>query len=144
MRPLFLVNVEGVIVRGARYLMTVRGDGESHAAGTLSVPGGKVELDEIGDDVLERALRREIREEVGLEVSAVTYLESKSFVADDGEPVVDIVFLCGYKEGEPAITQPDEVAEFRWMSAREVYRHPKAPPWTRRSIEKAEAVRSDL
>ena len=39
-RPLFIVNVEGAILRGERYLMIVRGEAESHAAGTLSMPGG--------------------------------------------------------------------------------------------------------
>ena len=51
--------------------MILRGEEEGHAAGTLSMPGGKVELNEIGNDVLEIALKREIREEVGLEVSNI-------------------------------------------------------------------------
>lgn len=140
-RPFFIVNVEAVIVRGERYLMTVRGAGESHAPGTLSFPGGKVELDEIGDDVLETALRREVREEVGLEVSSIRYLESKSFVADDGERVVDIVFLCKSERGEPTMSDPEEIAEVHWLTAQEVYDHPQTPPWTRQSIEKAEVVR---
>ena len=137
-RPLFIVNVEGAIVRGGRYLMILRGGGESHAAGTLSLPGGKVEWDEIGDDVLETALKREMREEVGLEVSSTEYLESKSFVADDGERVVDVVFLCSCEEGEPTTGDPEEVAALYWLSAQEVYAHPKTPPWIRQSIEKAE------
>ena len=141
-RPLFIVNVEGAILRGERYLMIVRGERERHAAGTLSMPGGKVELGEIGDDVLERALRREVKEEVGLEVTNVQYLESKSFIADDGEPVVDIVFLCACEEGEAVAGDPEEVAELRWLTAREVYVHPRTPPWIRQSIEKAEEVRA--
>ena len=141
LRPLFIVNVEGAILRGERYLMIVRGEGESHAAGTLSMPGGKVELGEIGNDVLETALKREIREEVGLEAMDMKYLESKSFIADDGEPVVDIVFLCKCEEGRPMITQPEEVAELHWLTAQEVYGHPKTPPWIRQSIEKAEVMR---
>ena len=140
-RPLFIVNVEGAILRGERYLMILRGEKENHAAGTLSMPGGKVELDEIGDDVLEGALRREVREEVGLELSSIQYLESKSFIADDGERVVDIVFLCACEEGEAVIGDPEEVAELHWLSAQEVYAHSKTPPWIWRSIEKAEEAR---
>ena len=143
-RPLFIVNVEGAILRGERYLMILRGENESHAAGTLSMPGGKVELDEIGNDVLETALKREIQEEVGLEVSDMGYLESKSFVADDGERVVDLVFLCSCEEGEAIIGDPEEVAEVHWLTAQEVYAHPKTPPWIRQSIEKAERVRLGL
>ncbi len=139
-RPLFIVNVEGAILRGERYLMILRGEKESHAAGTLSLPGGKVELTEIGDNVLEKALEREIREEVGLEVLTIRYLESKSFVADDGEPVVDIVFLCSCEEGE-AVTGDAEVEALHWLTAQEVYAHPKTPSWIRQSVEKAEKVR---
>jgi len=51
-------------------------------------------------DVLEITIRREIMEEVGVEVhDDVNYVESHSFVAD-GEPYVDIVFLCRHKDGE--------------------------------------------
>ncbi len=105
------------------------------------MPGGKVELDEIGGNVLETALKREIREEVGLELASIHYLESKSFVADDGEPVVDIVFLCACEEGEPIIGDPEEVATLYWLTAQEVYAHPKTPPWIRQSIQRAEEVR---
>ena len=140
-RPLFIVNVEGAILRGERHLMILRGERESHAAGTLSMPGGKVELDEVGEGVLETALKREIKEEVGLELSNTRYLESKSFVADDGESVLDIVFLCTCEEGEAVIGDPEEVAELHWLGAQEVYAHPKTPPWIRRSIEKAEEAR---
>ena len=139
--PQFIVNVEGAIFRKGRYLIIVRGAEESHAPGALSLPGGKVEYDEIGEEVLERVLKREILEEVGLKVDVLAYVESKAFVADDGEPVVDVVFLCAYLQGEPAVTLPDEVADVRWMTPQEVLAHPETPPWTRQSIEKAERVR---
>ena len=86
-------------------------------------------------------LKREISEEVRLEVTDMKYLESKSFIADDGEPVVDIVFLCRCGEGQAIISEPEEVAEIHWLMAQEVLEHPKAPPWTRQSIEKAEVRR---
>ncbi|CAA9580469.1 MAG: hypothetical protein AVDCRST_MAG49-4707 [uncultured Thermomicrobiales bacterium] len=141
----YVVNVEAVIARRGRYLMTVRGDGEPHAAGTLSVPGGKVEGGADGDDVLEATLRREVAEEVGLTVGdELVYLESKAFVADDGTPVVDVVFLCRLLADDPVRAAPDEVGAFRWMTAAEVAADPAAPPWTRRSIALAERRRAEL
>ena len=64
---MFVVNVEGAIERNGRYLMIVRGPGESHAPGALSFPGGKVEPTDEAENELESTLRREISEEVGVE-----------------------------------------------------------------------------
>jgi len=89
----YIVNVEAAIVKDGRYLMIVRGQ-EEYAPGGLSFPGGKVEGAGSRDDILEETLRREIAEEVGLEVhDEMAYLRSSAFVAES-EPVVDMVFLC--------------------------------------------------
>ena len=93
----YIVNVEGAIVKDGRYLMVVRGE-EEYAPGGLNFPGGKVEGAVIADDVLEETLRREIAEEVGLEVHAeMAYLRSSAFVAEGGvaegvrlQPVVTV------------------------------------------------------
>ena len=39
------------------------------------------------------------------------------------------------------IAAPDEVAAIEWLTAAEVLDNPKAPPWTRLSIEAAERWR---
>ncbi len=139
----YIVNIEGIVVRPAdgRYLMVVRGAGESYMSGALSFPGGKVEGVKNEDNVLEETLRREIREETGVEVAdEMVYVESHSFVAE-GDPVVDVVFLCRYRSGEATAADPDEVAAVRWMTAQEILDRPQTPPWTRQSIELAEKKR---
>ncbi|MEE8390263.1 MAG: NUDIX hydrolase [Anaerolineae bacterium] len=140
----YIVNVEGVVVRSedGRYLMVVRGEQENHAPGALAFPGGKVENAGVMGNVLKETLRREIEEEVRVQVhDDMVYLESNSFIADDGDAVVDVVFLCHYKSGEPTIGDPDEVAGVRWMTAEKILDRPETPPWTRRSIELAEKKR---
>lgn len=137
-RPLFIVNVEGVVKRGERYLLTVRSERESHAPGTLSLPGGKVEYGDAAQDTLEATLKRESLEETGVITDNPVYLESKGFRADDGEAVVDVVFFCEYASGDAAARDPAEIAEVLWLTAAEVAAHPKTPAWTRESIEKAE------
>jgi 8-oxo-dGTP pyrophosphatase MutT (NUDIX family) len=85
----YIVNVEGAIVRDGRYLMVVRGE-EEYAPGGLSFPGGKVEGQGSSEDVLEETLRREIAEEVGLEVETdMAYLRSSAFVAEGHRPSRD-------------------------------------------------------
>lgn len=69
--PCYIVNVEEAILKDGRYLMVVRGEAETHARGALTFPGGKVEAAGDFQDVLEGTLRREIREEVGVEVDWV-------------------------------------------------------------------------
>jgi 8-oxo-dGTP diphosphatase len=136
----YIVNVEGAIVRDGRYLMVVRGE-EEYAPGGLSFPGGKVEGASSADDELEETLRREIGEEVGLAVhEEMAYLRSSAFIAE-GNPVVDVVFLCRWKSGAAVAADPAEVAAVRWMAAAEAIAHPETPPWTRLSLELAEKVR---
>ncbi len=135
----YIVNVEAAIMRDDRYLLIVRGANESHAPGMLSLPGGKVEQTGNAIGILEDALRREIREEVGIEVEGPpTYLESTAFVADDGEPVINIVFLCRYRAGDAGPVGSEEVAQVRWMTAAEVRADPRTPPWLRGSVDLAE------
>lgn len=137
--PFFIVNVEAAIYKDGRYLIIRRGAKESHAAGMFSLVGGKVEM---ADGTLEEALRREIFEEVGLQVDKeMVYIESQAFVADDGEPVMNIVFLCRFIGGRAKIKNRAEVAEIRWLTASEIRIHAKAPAWTRRSVELAEHMR---
>jgi 8-oxo-dGTP pyrophosphatase MutT (NUDIX family) len=136
-----MVNVEAAVVNAGRYLMVVRSEQESHAAGALSFPGGKVEFTEPLADVLEATARREVREETGVEIDAIVYVESKSFVTSDGKPVVDIVLLCRYQAGDAISHDPSEVAAVEWLTAQEVLAHPKTPPWTAESIQLAERVR---
>ena len=138
--PFFIVNVEGVVRRGDHYLLTVRSDKEPHAPGTLSLPGGKVEMSDALQDTLEHTLKREILEETGVSVENPVYLESKWFQADDGVPVLDVVFLCTYVEGDATALEADELTEVLWLTAAEVSTHAKAPSWTRQSIEKAERL----
>lgn len=145
MRPRYVVNVEAVIARGGRYLLIVRGPGETHAPGTLSVPGGKVEGVGQSEDILEETARREALEEVGVTLDAtLAYVRSVAFVTDDGDPVVNVVFLGRYAGGEPTIFDPDEVAALRWLTAAEVAADPQTPPWTRRSVALAEETRLRL
>jgi ADP-ribose pyrophosphatase YjhB (NUDIX family) len=91
------------------YMLIVRGEAE-YAPGGLSLPGGKVEGVAARDHILEETLRREIDEEVGLEVRGeMAYVRSGAFVAD-GDPVVDIVFLSRHRAGTARVADPGEVA----------------------------------
>jgi NADH pyrophosphatase NudC (nudix superfamily) len=140
----FIVNIEGAITHEGKYLLAVRGKGEEYQPGVLSLVGGKVEPDDLTDGVLEATLWREIKEEVGLAVGEMAYVESHTYAIDNDNPVVDVVFLCQYIGGEPSISDPDEVEAVYWMTADAIHNDPHIPVWTRNSIAKAEQVRLRL
>jgi 8-oxo-dGTP diphosphatase len=138
---LFVVYVEGAILKDGKWLIIERGSSLDHAAGTLSLVGGKVEDEGNTYDIIENTVKREIYEEVGIEVKDnLKYVHSSSFVADDGCRVIDIVLLCEYKSGEPFRKSPQEVANIYWLSTEEVINHPKTPVWTKESIKRADLL----
>jgi len=139
---LYIVNVEAAIYKNDKWLIIKRSEKEEHAPGLLSMVGGKVETELSENNVLEDALVREITEEVGINVcERIYYLESKSFISDKGQMVIDIVFLCKYKSGEPKSMSADEVSEVYWMSSTEILENERAPIWLKESIKKAEGIR---
>ncbi len=76
--------------------------------------------------------------------SELEYVRSVAFSMNDGTPVVDVLFLGEYVEGEPHITDPGEVAEIRWMTAQEILAHDKTQPWLKNAIAQVEALRRQL
>ncbi len=142
---MFIVNVEGAIFRGDRWLVVKRSAQESHAAGTLALVGGKVEDEGSSEDILERTLIREIDEEVGIRVKEqLYYVRSTSFTIDDGRPVIDVVFLCEYASGDAWNKSPDEVDGVFWMTYEEIMSDPNSPVWLSDNVREAEAIRQGL
>jgi len=139
---MFIVNTEAAIYREGCYLLCRRSEKEEHAPGGLALIGGKVEMEGVTSDILERTIAREVEEEVGLVIEGrPRYVHSTSFITDQGEPVVNVIFLCEEFSGEPYAVSADEVAAVYWMTPEEVYDHPYAPDYLKGYIRKAEVVR---
>ncbi|KKI90003.1 DNA mismatch repair protein MutT [Bacillus sp. SA1-12] len=142
---MFIVNVEGAIRKNDKWLIIERSKKEEHAGGLLSLVGGKVDGEGNSSNILERTIKREIIEEVGVKViDKVYYVHSKSFVTDKGENVVDIVFLCEYESGEAFPKSPDEVEEVLWLTTEEILNHPNSTIYLKESIKLAEDMISIL
>jgi ADP-ribose pyrophosphatase YjhB (NUDIX family) len=101
-------GVGAIIFRGDNVLLIKRGS--APALGKWSIPGGLVELGES----LETAVRREILEEVGLEVKVIDLVAALDrVIRDEGGRIeyhyILLDFLCEPGEGEPlAATDADE------------------------------------
>ncbi|MEX2032730.1 MAG: NUDIX hydrolase, partial [Dehalococcoidia bacterium] len=112
--------------------------------GALAPPGGKVEAVGGEQDILEATLRREVLEEVGVQVADPVYVESHAFEGRFGDRpivVVDLVFLCRYVSGEPHAQDPEEVAAVEWIAPADLRADPRALPFTLASLERAEEAR---
>lgn len=133
-----IVNVEALILKDNKWLFVKRSMDEGHAAGSISLVGGKVEDSTSVDEVLEKNLKREIREEVGIEIEEeMTYIASSHFISDDKESVVDIVFLCKYKSGIAKAQDKNELTDVFWLTSEEAMNHKSIMPWTKRYLAKA-------
>lgn len=94
------VVVTGILVKDGKYLITKRADWEKAFPGKWTVPGGKLEVLEYAlkpkdtsshwYNVLENLLKREIKEEVNLEIKDVGYVTSMVYIRDDGIPTIII------------------------------------------------------
>jgi ADP-ribose pyrophosphatase YjhB (NUDIX family) len=85
--------------------------------GRLAPPGGFIDMNETAED----AVRREVREEVGLELAGVRFLASHPNHYEYrgvNYPVLDLFFTASSAGGTG--TASDEVAGLEWLSAQEV------------------------
>jgi 8-oxo-dGTP diphosphatase len=114
------VGVGAVVVRDGKVLLIKRA--HEPRKGEWSLPGGIVEL---GEGLLE-ALRREVREETGLEISVGPHIETFDRIHRDAEGrvryhFVIVDYLCTSADGEPiAATDAEAVA---WAGADDLDRY---------------------
>ncbi len=107
--PLHVVFVEAWVKKWDKYLLAKRSSKDDQAAGKRAVPGGKVDM-ELESDIVEKALMREVKEEVGIEVQNFQFLASRSFIRSSGHHVVALSFVADYKSGEAMpLEDQDEV-----------------------------------
>lgn len=142
---MFVINVEGAIFKEDKWLIIHRSSKEEHAGGMLSLVGGTAEKEGNSIDLLERTLRRELFEEVGVTAKGrLDYVMNTSFVLGDEREVMNVVFAGELDCGEPFAKAMEEVEAVYWMTAEEILNHPQSPVWLRDSVEKAEEIRLKL
>jgi mutator protein MutT len=101
----------GLVFRGGKLLITLR-HADAHLGGLWEFPGGKREPEERFED----CLARELREELGIEVTVGNLLESLDHEYPD-RTVHLRFFRCVWRQHEP---QPLGCAAFKWVTASEL------------------------
>jgi 8-oxo-dGTP pyrophosphatase MutT (NUDIX family) len=82
-----------------------------HKEGYWSLPKGHVEAAETE----EMTARREVREEVGLELRLVHQFREQISYESKPETLKDVIFYLGESVTGTVTLQPEEVAEFAWL-----------------------------
>ena len=123
-----LIGVGAVIIDQSKILVVKRAN--EPAKGLWSVPGGVVELGEH----LHKALKREVKEETGLEVDIERLLDAVDNIVFDEEAriryhYVLLDYLCRLRDG--AVKAADDVHEIKWVSLKALQSLPITPTLNR-------------
>jgi 8-oxo-dGTP diphosphatase len=107
------VGVGAVIVDGAgRLFLAKRGPQAKNERGLWEFPGGSVEFGE----TLADALKREMREEYGIEIAVGELLDVVDHILpDEGQHWVSPSFICSVLSGEPVIMEPEKCSQIGWF-----------------------------
>jgi ADP-ribose pyrophosphatase YjhB (NUDIX family) len=112
-----LVGVGAILIRGDRILMAQRG--KTPLKGWWSLPGGALETGELLVD----GIRREVREETGLEVKPVRMFQIFERIMRDSAGAVEyhyvlVDYLCRVVGG--TLRAGDDVAHVEWVRRRDL------------------------
>ena len=126
-RKLFKIVITAIVVRDDKFLLIQLPADHKKFPSRWSVPGGKFETSDYTEfpkdtpnywyNVLERALKREVREEVGLEVKNIRYVTSLADAREDDDPSVVISCLADYVAGD--VTLEAGMQGHRWVTLAE-------------------------
>lgn len=116
-----------IIHKDGKYLIVKRSSDKDVFPNRWYVPGGGLETDDYINTpkttpdawyyAVENSLKREIKEEVDLEVGKLNYLLDAVFIRPDGIPVVVFSYYCDYKSGEVKLNE--ENVDYKWVSFEE-------------------------
>lgn len=132
MKP-YCIVVECAIEYQGKFLIIKRPKGV-HAEGLLAFPGGKLEQDDESNtlDILRQCAKREVFEEVGLNLEDPLHYITTSFFTDtlSGTSVIDSIFHCVLNKTQPdVVASKREVPEYYWMTEHHIQQAANAPEW---------------
>ena len=104
------VVVTAIVVKDAKFLIVQRSRTEKRFPGYWTVPGGKIDVADYTSwpkdthgywyNILEKTLKREVKEETGLEIKDIDYLTSLATVHKDKNPSLVISCMANHKSGK--------------------------------------------
>ena len=126
-RKLFVVIITAIVVNDDKFLVMQRAEWEKKFPGRWTVPGGKLSADDYSDlpkdtpnywyNVLEGALRREVKEEAGIDIKNIRYVTSLADAREGDYPSLVISCLADYAGGR--LEWDDSMQDAHWVSLEE-------------------------
>ncbi len=117
-----------IIYKDKKYLLLQRSLEKKAFPGKWTVPGGGLSVDDYINTpkttsehwyyAVLNSLRREIKEEAGIEVEGLKYLCDMTFIRPDNIPVVILSFYAPYKNGEVKLDK--DSINYAWVTYEEV------------------------
>lgn len=101
-----IFNDEGLV------FLAKRGEGARNEKFTWEFPGGEVQFGE----TLQAAIKREIREEYGMEIIITKLLGVFDHILErENQHWISITYLAGHTSGLPTILEPDKCEAIGWF-----------------------------
>ena len=126
-----------------KYLLLRRSEQKDYARGAWEFVTGRVDQGEGFED----ALRREVREELGVSVQIEHILGTTHFYRGSPSPeneLLGVIYLCTLDD-PASIHISVEHSEYRWLTAEQAFKLLAATDpsiqWARRVIQRAEVIR---
>lgn len=102
-----IMNTQGEI------LLALRSQQAKNERGKWEIPGGAVEFGE----TLEQAIQREVREELGVDITVGELLEVCShIIPEEKQHWVSPTYLCTITSGDPVNQEPAKCDRIGWFS----------------------------
>ena len=119
--------VTGILVKDGKYLIAKRASWEKAFPNKWTVPGGKLEVldyalrkkdtSEHWYNVFEMLLKREVKEEVGLEIKNIGYVTSMVYIRSDNIPTIIVSLFA--EPLDDNITLDKALTEYAWVDLEE-------------------------
>ncbi len=126
-KKLFKVVITAIVVKDGRYLVLKRSPNEKKFPSRWTVPGGKLTTEDYIHlpkdtpdywyNVLERTLRREVKEEAGIEIKNIRYVTSLADAREDDDPSLVISCLAQWASGDVRLDQ--SMVQYQWVTLEE-------------------------
>lgn len=107
--------------KDGKLFITLRGKKAKNERGKWEIPGGAVEFGE----TFEHAIKREIKEEHGIEIKIIELLGvCDHIIPDEGQHWVSPTYICKIVKGTPKMLEPEKCDEFGWFTIQEAEKLP--------------------
>ncbi len=126
-KKLFRVIITAIVVKDKKYLVLQRAGWEKRWPLRWTMPGGKISSEDYTNrkpdagewyyNVLEAALRREVKEEAGIEIKNIRYVTSLADAPKDNYPTIVVSCLADWAKGKVVFDHSMEA--YKWVDLKE-------------------------